>query len=680
MIRDYKNKKADRWYEALTEHPEQIPFSFIYGGTKYQGFSESVFSLKNKAVEDKTPETHSGIQTTVYTYEFADELEIELRITHYYSHGVTEWTAYFTNMGEHNSAILENPETAIFFSGCNPVLKGIYGDKKKHYEPYCYNLADEDVHFVSDTGRATHVNFPYFNLEYGDVGVMLVIGWAGTWSADFEKTEDGVYYKARSVNNLRTYLKPGEKIRTALFVTAPYTMRDENYATNYWRSWYMEHNLPKGIEPFSTCCLASDTGLPNSDGSISERYDTWKPSLMKMMEEDSKVNFRWFDAGWYIAPDGTSPTPFVKEHDWWATVGTWVLDENKWPDNTFRESVEFGHENGIRTLMWFEPERVTDPENLEKNFGYKAEWAIAREGVRGISNNIGDDECRKYTTERICKVLRENKVDMYREDNNIEPAGLWAYLDEKEGSNRQGISECKFILGHYQMWDDIIACTLSYGGCGFVDSCAAGGGRNDLESMRRGVPLLRSDSDRTTIAIRLSMTTTLNKWLPFCGANTKEKATELAPTGDRDKYIWRASYLAVLNVDSQFVQDPDQDFEMLRFGLKEWKKVNPYILKEFYVLTPWHRREDTTGCTAFSYFDAEEQKGLILAFRQEECTERTCTVTLPYVKPGMVCTVTDEDSGEQIHITGEEMQKNGLTLAFAEPRTARLLWVHVQEG
>jgi alpha-galactosidase len=92
-------------------------------------------------------------------------------------------------------------------------------------------------------------------------------------------------------------------------------------------------------------------------------------------------------------------------------------------------------------------------------------------------------------------------------------------LDFIEGTDRRGITECKFIDAHYRMWDEIIACTSGYGGCGFVDSCASGGGRNDLESMRRGIPLLRSDYDRTTTGIRLSMTSAFNKWIPFCGAS-----------------------------------------------------------------------------------------------------------------------------------------------------------------
>jgi alpha-galactosidase len=242
------------------------------------------------------------------------------------------------------------------------------------------------------------------------------------------------------------------------------------------------------------------------------------------------------------------------------------------------------------------------------------------------------------------------------------------HLDGKEGEGRQGITECKFIAGHYEMWDRIIACTLSYGGCGFVDSCASGGGRNDLESMRRGIPLLRSDSDRTSTALRLSMTWGFNRWIPFCGANSKEKLSQLAPTGVSDPYVWRASYLPALNVDSQFVQDPDQDFGVLRFGLREWKQVSPYLLKDFYPLTPWHSEQDKFDFTAFCYFDPESEKGVLLAFRQECCGRDELTVTLPFAK-GEEYKLTDADSGAEYRSAGK------LTLHMPNPRTARLLWI-----
>ncbi len=673
MKKSYANPEVDAWYRAQLSNLERFPFSFTYDGTRYDGFPADIFRETGRHTS-----TDENKETDKRVFAFRDGLTVTLKTAYYPVYGVSEWTVFFENTGADNSGLLEKEESTLTFEGKRPVLKGIMGDHVNLYHPYAHDLADMPVHFLSDSGRPTHVNFPYFNLEYGDGGVMLAIGWAGTWSADFSSDSATSTFTARSTPGLHTYLKPGEKIRTALFVRAPYTVRSESYATNFWRSWFINCNLPAADstgalpQPFSSCCLASDTGLPNSDGSISERAYTWKPSLEKMIAEDCKVDFRWFDAGWYVAPDGSSP-----ESDWWGTVGTWALDPAKWPDGTFRESTDFARANGMKTLMWFEPERVTDPESLAKNYSYKTEWSIQRDGVVAVSNNIGIPECLDWTTERIRKVLRENKVEMYREDNNSDPGALWRYLDTLEGENRTGITECKFVAGHYKMWDDIIACTLDFGGCGFVDSCASGGGRNDLESLRRGIPLLRSDDDRTTTALRLSMTTSFNKWIPFCGANTKEKTSQLALTGRSDVYTWCASYLPSLNVDSQFAQDPAQDFDMLRFGLREWKKLCPYMLKDFYVLTPWHSKDDKTGFTAFCFFDDEKGKGALLLFRMEECPEDTLTVRLPFVETGEVYTLTDEDSKETMTLSGDSLISEGCTFKLPECRTARLIWVNI---
>ena len=670
MKNNYENFQATEQYRTLSADLSNMPFSFVYDGRKYQGFSPEHFTLISK---DTIRSDEKETQT--FRFLFLHTLEVTLILTHYFSHGITEWTVWLENTSDKNSGVIQELKAELSFEGKNPVLKGILGDHINQYRPYSIDLHQAPAEFSSDSGRATHINFPYFNLEYGDGGAMLAIGWAGTWKASFSSIGDMTTYTASSVNGLKTYLKPGEKIRTALFVLAPYMVRDEHFATNFWRDWFIRYNMPKAdasgryLEPFSTCCLSNDTGLPNSDGSISECHTTWRPSLEKMIAEDAKVDFRWFDAGWYVCPDGTSAESYVPGHDWWDTVGTWELDPRKWPDQTFLESTDFAREHGMKTLVWFEPERVTDPESLAKNYGYNIDWAIRVDGEATISNNIGDPACRKWTTERICKMLRQNKVEMYREDNNCNASTLWQHLDSLEGENRYGITESKFIIGHYQMWDDIIACTLSYGGCGFVDSCASGGGRNDLESMRRGVPLLRSDSDRTSTALRLSMTTSFIKWIPFCGANTKEKLSQLAPTGISDPYVWRASYLPALNVDSQFVYDAEQNFDMLRFGLREWKRVAPYLLKEFYTLTPWHGEQDTADFTAFCYYDPDREDGVILAFRQENCAGDLLEVSLPFASGADRYTVTDEDSRE------ESVTDRVVTLRFEAPRTAKLLWV-----
>jgi hypothetical protein len=63
---------------------------------------------------------------------------------------------------------------------------------------------------------------------------------------------------------------------------------------------------------------------------------------------------------------------------------------------------------------------------------------------------------------------------------------------------------------------------------------------------------------------------------------------------------------------------------------------HPYLLKDFYVLTPWHSQEDKSGFTAYSFYDGDEQRGVMLLFRMEACSEDRLTVRLPFAEAGHV--------------------------------------------
>jgi alpha-galactosidase len=653
---------AENIYHTLLEHPAQFPASFTYDGKQYHGFPAPDF-----AVIDRTHTEKADHECNVLILQGPRGLTVVIDTAFYPAFGVYEWTLHFVNHSDADTGVLENLYACdVDFPGATPLLRGILGDHEHQYRPYVRDLSLEDVHFVSDSGRPTHVYFPYFNVEHSDGGTLLAIGWAGTWTASFTTEKTGrIRYRARSVNNLCLALQPGESIRTALIVLAPYQGRNDAEATNHWRRWFIACNLPKwdksgqDMRPFSTVFFALDTGRPNSDGSISEAHDTWRPTMDKLTQENLHMDFRWFDAGWYPDPYGrTVPV------DWWGTVGVWELDPVKWPGDTFRQSVKEGHRRNMKTLMWFEPERVTHPEALAANYGYNEAWAILREGGQAITNDLGNPDCFEWTAQRIIKVLTDNDVDMYREDNNANPGPLWRERDALSG--RPGLTECRFVEAHYRLWDRIIEATAENGGCAFCDSCASGGGRNDLESLRRGVPLLRSDADRTSTALRLSMTTAFNRYIPVCGANTREKVGQLDATGIMDMYTWRASYLPILNVDSQYVYSPNQNFDMLRHGLAEWDSLKHLLLKDFYVLTPWHAPNDKQGFTAYAFYDPDAREGVLLAFRMEDCACDTLSLTLPFAGKDEAFLLTNADDGSSIQTTGS------FTLTLPHPRCAQL--------
>ncbi len=667
----YQNPQSDKEYSEWKNAPSLVPFLFKYNGKEYHGFPFLRILENVERAGDK--------ETSTQVFAVDERFRITLVLTHYYDYGATEFTVWFENVGEENSGILENPRLSAYIKGREPVLRRIYGDHQNRYAPFSKKL---DASYVqSDNGRPTHIYFPYFNLEHDGGGVMCAIGWAGRWSAMFENQGDQTWFEARYAMGLKTYLKPKEKIRSPLFLLASYTIRDEFYATNYWRSWFLKYNTPKAdaaghdLQPFSTLSLAGDTGLPNCDGSISENKDTWKKSLDKLFAENIKFDYRWMDAGWYPDPSGKT------RNDYWGYVGAWEFDEEKWGKNGeyFKQSVDYAHQHDVKTLLWIEAERVSMIDDLVKNHGYNAEWAVYylpeeySFAQLQVLNNFADPDCVEWTKKSVCKILKENKIDLYREDFNRDPAYMWSESDKRESPNRWGINECKAVAAHYKFWEDIIECTTSYGGCAFIDSCASGGGRNDLQSLRYAVPLLRSDFDRTSTAVRLSMTSSFCKWIPFNGSCHMEKAEdkETEQDGISDVYAWRASYLPIMNVmGGRFTQDKNYDFDMLRFGLNEWDKVKNYLIKDFYPLTPWRSYTDKTGFTAHCYFDEEKGEGVLLAFRQEACDETELSIDLSVVKAGAEYTLKDEDIGEKF-----TTQKGKLTLSFNSPRLSRLLWI-----
>ena len=657
-------------FETWAADPSTLPFTFVYDGVPHQGLQGL------EPIRQQCETTPAGKQLHL-AFRLDPRVEVRVEAALNGEFGETEYTVWFENKGTEPSAVLKDLRCAVIsFPGEEPVLRSCLGDHINRYADYETPLRDTTVRFVSSNGRATHVVFPYFDLVHGDGGTLLALGWAGTWQAEFCGGEAETQWSAASCNDFDSVLLPGEKIRTALVVQLPYRGRDRDDATNLWREWFLKYNLPKAdgeghdIQPFSTACFASDTGLPNSDGSISERFYTWKRTLERLVYEDVVPDFRWFDAGWYLDPRGNTVAS-----DWYGTVGSWALDTVKWPAKTFLESNEACHKAGMKVLVWFEPESVCDVEDLAEHYGYNPEWADYYRRNR-YTSNLGIPECLEWTLDRITKLMGENGVDLFREDNNSNPAKAWKAFDAKSaaetGLSRTGITENLAIQGHYELWDRIIAFCAANGKCTYIDNCASGGGRNDIESLRRSLPFMRSDYDRTTTALRLSMTWSYCRWVPFHGANTKESADELDPgiAGGSTPYITRASWLPVYNLAEQYTHDVALDYDRVRATFGEWKKYRHLLVQDFHPLTPWHGPEDTSGWTAFVWHDRKTGEAVLEAFRQETCPEADFTARMPFLQPEQSYTLTNEDTGEQRVLSGAALASEGLALTLDEPKSS----------
>ncbi len=600
-IADIKNNKAEKLFYSICRNPRTVPVSLCLNG--------ETIRASQCPIKEKTLSENNGIKTLAVRFALSETIEMLFTVRLCEKYGETEFFVTLTNNGTVPSEVISRFMSAqMILDGDaeNAVLKGIGGDYDAFYAPYEMPLKDFTPFFRSERGRPTHTYFPYFNLDCGTGGWLIALGWGGTWSARFEKTPDGVAFTAANCPGLETVLLPGESIRSALTVLIPYNKTSDSDVMNLWRRWFIEYNMPRKnregdpIRPFTTSCFACDTGLPNSDGSISENSNTWRETVDKLLSENIALDYRWFDAGWYSDPDGNTVST-----DWFGTVGSWTIDRAKWGEDGFEKSVRYCRSHGIKTLAWFEPERVSHTDALEKNFGYDRRWAI---------------DCGKGA-----------------------------------------------------LWDAIIADMAERGKDTFVDCCASGGGRNDILSLRRGIPLLRSDADRTTLNLRLSMTTSFNAWIPFCGSSTKETARQEEVSAGADDYAFRASFLPVMNLTECWSKNKSLDYDAVRRSIDEWKSINDLLLKDVYFLTPWQNRLDDAGITALAYFDDQNGKGVVLAFRKENCERDSVTVKLPFAGNDEKYVMRGENLPETA-ISGKTAAE-GLVVRLPDKRTSALVYL-----
>ena len=115
MKRNHNNPLSDKAYASLCSDLSLFPFSFTYGGKRYAGFDPAAFSKVSTDIEYSESK-----DTRRILLELGEKLEITLILTHYYTHGATEWTVLFENKSTSNAAVIEEPQTELRFCGSYP--------------------------------------------------------------------------------------------------------------------------------------------------------------------------------------------------------------------------------------------------------------------------------------------------------------------------------------------------------------------------------------------------------------------------------------------------------------------------------------------------------------------------------------------------------------------------------
>ena len=656
--------KGDRveissWIDARFSRGSGVPFSFRLDGVPS---SEFLGSWK-RVCRITVPDDSSALSRT---YTWSDEssgLAVICEVTGYPQSDVVEWVLRFRNLSGGNSGRISEVKVAdlrmdypasgplsLHYAEGNKISRADYAPRTKVFD------SGEKLHFEPSGGRSSSEAFPFYNIESkaSGQGVMMAIGWTGTWFSDFRQVGQKSLCVEAGMANIDLYLKPGEEIRvpSVAFLFWSGTQMDGH---NRFRRFLLEHRYRKVEGEPVRHYLSSGFNYrdPQPFGEYSCITSEWAVAMINRYRQFGLVpDVFWLDAGWH-----TGASDYQEGKNWASTTGNWTVDRERFPDG-MKPVSDAAHAAGAKFMLWFEPERVV--KGTQWAVEHK-EWMLdcpqpaGSEEADWLLFDLGNDEACDWLCKYYGDFLEENGVDWYRQDCNIKPAPYWAHNDEP---GRKGIKEIRHIENLYRFWDYLLDRFPEM----VIDNCASGGKRLDWETISRSVPLWRSDYYHHDDPDGYQCHTYgLNYFLPIHG------------TGIRlpDKYSFRSSLSSTLIYNWKITEKGVSVLEMQE-RLAEYRSISDYYLEDYYPLTG---DGDLTGhdvWLAYQMHRPSDGTGIVVAFRREESAVDNCPVRLQGLSPEKSYELTYSDTGVSVIKTGRELSE-GFRLVLDSPKSSLLI-------
>ncbi|MBU6411088.1 MAG: GH36 C-terminal domain-containing protein, partial [Verrucomicrobia bacterium] len=228
-----------------------------------------------------------------------------------------------------------------------------------------------------------------------------------------------------------------------------------------------------------------------------------------------------------------------------------------------------------------------------------------------------------------------------------------------------GITENFYVQGHLAYWDALRAMNPGLR----IDSCASGGRRNDLETMRRAVPLTRSDYQfpfmgKGVVVGNQGHTYGLSFWLPFYGNGCYYY----------DPYSYRSFYMPLFGMGAL----TPENTAVQRQAYAECKQIAPIMLfGDYDPLTPYNLAD--TNWIAWQFDWPEKGVGCVQAFRRGRCEESAKIFRLSGLVSAAYYEVTNFDVKGSERISGRELMGKGLTVEIHDrPGAAVITYTRIK--
>ena len=638
-----------------------VPASFQIGDSPANAFFERATATCTKEMR---------ADRTVHRLVFRDAvtaLECEVELSEYAGFPALEWVLNFRNIGSDPSPIIEDVRALDLVwptPDCTPRLHRSPGaaEKATDFQFVSEPMATIRSHQWSarmtagSEGRSSVTWLPFFNLESGEDGLLIAIGWSGQWTAEVTRNDPESVCLRAGMELTRLRLLPGESMRTPR-ILALYWRGAVSRGQNLLRALLLRRQAPQqpGQPPQAPACCGSWGGSPTA---------THLETIRKISEHRLPYDYYWVDAGWY----GMSPEPCANVFEgasWWQDVGDWRVNPHRHPDG-LKPVSDAAHAAGMKFLLWVEPERAPHgaPVTLEHPDWFLGLPGKPRQKGDNLLLDLGNPEARAWVTDLISRLITENGIDCYRQDFNMQPLPYWRGNDPPE---RQGMTEIRHVAGLYAFWDDLLA---RHPGL-LIDNCASGGRRIDLETAGRSIPLWRDDyncfpqADPEAIQVHGAG---LSNWIPL-------HATSPVNTEPGDTYRFRSALSPgiVFTLDEFALQTVDEGYPWAwhRQMLEDYRRVQPFWSGDYYALTTCSAAPD--AWLAWQVHRCDLDAGAILIFRRAASPFETAIFPLHALDSGTRYVFEDVDTGDTHGETGDILGQRGLRVTIQEQRSSRLL-------
>lgn len=633
---------SDLWLADLPVGPLEaplsfgLPFSFRYNGRPSSDLlREWIVTRSSRGLDANRTEL-----TLTYSHP-ASPITVRAVAVEYHDFAAVEWTLYLRNTGSARSPLLEDIQAldTAFHRGAGGEFRLHHGlgsrTQPDDYRPLETTLGPQaELQLASAGGRGSDGVLPYFNLEWPGRGVIVAVGWPGQWAARFTRGE-GASVRVRAGQELTHFrLDPGEEVRSPLIALVFYQGGWID-GQNQWRRWMVAHNLPRPGGALHPPQVAAGNGRHTIEMQEASEENQIR-DLNRELDHGVPLDYWWMDAGWY---------PFTHG---WPDTGSWEPDPQRFPHG-FAPIAKVAHARGVKILVWFEPERVRAGTWLDLNH---PEWLLRNGASTNRLLDLGNTQARQWLTEHVSALRREQGIDLYRQDFNMEPLPYWRANDAPD---RQGITEIKHITGYLAYWDELRRRFPAM----TIDTCASGGRRNDLESLRRALPLWRSDEAYDPVAMQ-AISYGIALWIPYYGTGVNSV----------EPYLFRSQMTPAIALGL----DPGNyanGYTRLKALLAQWRSVSANYFGDYYPLTPYSL--DLTAWMAWQFNSPATGEGMVQAFRRPDSPFETARFKLRGLDPRAIYIAGDADAPSALELTGAELMDHGLPVTVTGSPGAALL-------